>query len=42
MWHAWDTREINIGFWWEILKEKYYWEDPEVDGRILFKLIFKK
>jgi len=28
-------------FWWKNLREKTHLEDPGVDGRIIFKQIFK-
>jgi hypothetical protein len=29
------------GFWWENLREGDHWGDPGVDGRIIFRLIFR-
>jgi hypothetical protein len=29
-------------FWWGNLKERAYWGDPDVDGRIILGWIFKK
>jgi hypothetical protein len=29
-------------FWWGYLRERYHLEDPDVDGRIILKWIFKK
>jgi hypothetical protein len=29
-------------FWWRNLRERDHWGDPGVDGRIIFRLIFRK
>jgi hypothetical protein len=34
--------EACTGFWWENLRERDQWGDPCVDGRIIFRSIFKK
>jgi hypothetical protein len=31
-----------MGFWWENLKERDHWGDPDVDGRIILKWIIRK
>jgi hypothetical protein len=33
---------VNIGLWWEKLRERNHWEDPGADERIILKWIFKK
>jgi hypothetical protein len=30
------------GFWWGNLMERHHWGDPDVDGRIILKWIFRK
>jgi len=30
------------GFWWGNLRERDHWGDPDVDGRIILKRIFRK
>jgi hypothetical protein len=34
--------EACIGFWWGNLRDRAYWGDPGVDGRIILKWIFSK
>jgi hypothetical protein len=31
-----------IGFWWGSLREIDHWGDPDVDGRIILRGIFRK
>jgi hypothetical protein len=33
--------EVHTGFWWGDLREGDHLEDPDVDGRIILKWIFK-
>jgi hypothetical protein len=33
---------LHIGFWWEIQEERDHYEELEVGGRIIFKLVFGK
>jgi len=33
---------VHTGFWWGNMKERAHLEDPDVDGRIILKWIFKK
>jgi hypothetical protein len=30
------------GFWWGSLRERDHWGDPDVDGRIILRRIFRK
>jgi len=34
--------EMYTGFWWGNLRERDHLEDPGLDGRILFRWIFRK
>jgi hypothetical protein len=34
--------ETCTGFWWGNLRERDHWRDPDVDGRIILRWIFKK
>jgi hypothetical protein len=29
-------------FWWENLRERDHWGDPDVDGRIIIRWIYRK
>jgi hypothetical protein len=42
MWRVWGREEVCTGFWWGSLKERDHWGDPDVDGRILLRLILRK
>jgi hypothetical protein len=34
--------EVCTGFWWGNLRERDHWGDPDIDGRIKFRWIFRK
>jgi hypothetical protein len=34
--------ETCTGFWWGNLRYRDHWGDPDVDGRIILRQIFKK
>ena len=34
--------EVYTGFWLANLRERVYWGDPDVDGRIILRWIFRK
>jgi len=34
--------EVCTGFWWGKLRERDHWGDPDVDGRIILRWIFRK
>jgi hypothetical protein len=42
MWHVLETGEVHTGFWWDNLRGRDHLEDLDVDGRIIFKWIFRK
>ena len=42
MWHVWWRGEVCAGFWWGNLRERDHWGDPDVDGRIILRWIFRK
>ena len=42
MWRVWGRGEAYTGFWWENLRERDYWGDPEVDENIILRRIFRK
>ena len=33
---------MNTGLWWGNLRERDRLDDPDIDGRIIFKWIFRK
>jgi hypothetical protein len=41
MWHVYETREAHPGFSWVDQRERDYLKDLGVDGRVVFKWIFK-
>jgi hypothetical protein len=42
MWRVWGRREVCTGCWWGSLRERDNWVDPDVDGRIILRGIFRK
>jgi len=42
MCHVWGRGEVCTGFWWGNLRERDYFEDPSIDGRIILRWIFRK
>ena len=40
--HVARMGEGCTGFWWEKLRERDYWGEPDVDGRIILRWIFRK
>jgi hypothetical protein len=42
MWRVWERGEVCTGFWWGNLRERDHWGDPDVDGRIILRWIFRK
>jgi len=42
MWRAWGRGEWCKGFWWENLRERDHWGDPDIHGRIILRWIFRK
>jgi hypothetical protein len=39
---AYGGGEVCTGFWWGSLSERDHWGDPDVDGRIILRWIFRK
>jgi hypothetical protein len=42
MWRVWGREEVCTVFWWGNLRERDQWGDPDVDGRIILRWIFRK
>jgi hypothetical protein len=42
MWRIWGRGEVCTGFLWGSLRERDHWGDPDVDGRIIIRWIFRK
>jgi hypothetical protein len=42
MWRVWDRGEVCTEYWWGSLRERDYWGDLDVDGRIILRGIFRK
>jgi len=42
MWHALEIGEVHTEFWWDNLRERDHLEDLDLDGRVIFKWIFRK
>jgi hypothetical protein len=42
MWRVWGRREGYTGCWWGNLRERGRWGDPDVDGRIILRWMFRK
>jgi len=42
MWRVWGRGEGCTGFWWRNLRESDHWGEPDIDGRIILRCIFRK
>jgi hypothetical protein len=42
MWRVWRRREVCTGCWWGNPRERGHWRDPDIDGRIILRWIFRK
>ena len=42
MWRVWGRGEGCTGFWWGNLRERDHWGDPDANGRIILRWIFRK
>ena len=42
IWRVWGRGGVCTGFWWVNLRERDHWGDPDVDGRIILRWIFRK
>ena len=39
---VWGRGERCTGFWWGNLRERDHWGDPDADGMIILRWIFRK
>jgi hypothetical protein len=39
---VWGRGEMYTGFWWGQLMERDHLEDPDIDGRIILRCMFRK
>jgi len=42
VWRVWGRGEAWSGFWWGNLRERDHWGDPDADGRIILRWIFRR
>jgi hypothetical protein len=42
MWRVWWKKKGYTGCWWGNLNERGHWVDPDIDGRIILRRIFRK
>jgi hypothetical protein len=42
MWRVWGRIKVCTECWWGSLRERGYWGDQNVDGRIILRWIFMK
>ena len=42
MWRVWGRGEVCTGFGCGNLRERDHWGDPDIDGRIILRWIFRK
>jgi hypothetical protein len=42
VWLVWGRKEGYTVCWWENLRERGRWGDPDVDGRVILRLILSK
>jgi hypothetical protein len=42
MWRTWGRGEVCTGFWWRNQRERGHWGDPDIDGMIILRWIFRK
>jgi len=42
MWRVWGRGEAYTGFWWGNLRERDHLGDPDVDGWVILRRIFRK
>ena len=42
MQHVYGKGEVNTGFWWGNLRGRDHLENPDVEGRIILRWVFRK
>jgi hypothetical protein len=39
---TWEKGKVQTGFWWGNLRERHNLDEPDSDGRIILRWIFRK
>jgi hypothetical protein len=41
MWRVWGRREVCTRCWWENIRKRGRWGDPDIDRKIILRWIFR-
>jgi hypothetical protein len=42
IWLVWGRKEGCTGCWWGNMRERGHWGDPDINGRIILRWIFRQ